>query len=262
LRGKERKMKRKAITTTMTILFLASTIMALFPSSVKAKEKVTTFTGTETFGYFLDPGTWTYPEGKVYMRGAIAVDYENCTDLRFNGTCIVVANANWDAEPPYADGIWWGTWTTISSVEGGIWEGTFTGWSYADGSRSFLCVGHGRGLFEGMDFVWTIEYPPPPAPGEWVITLLDPHWPFHEGPPDEVLPSYECKDCGATFATYREFQSHREKVHGAAKYYEVVTPTPTTAREPLPLPTHRCPECGQSFPTLREREAHMNLYHP
>jgi len=166
-------MKRKAI-TIVTMLFLASTVMALFPLSVKAKARVTYFIGTETSGPILDFGTWTFPGGNILVRGFVHVWYDDCDDPRVSGTNTVVANVNSDATTGV--GTMWGTFSSVSVVEGGWWEGTWTGKFHADGSSSVRAVGHGRGLFEGLKAKMTVEFSPDPAePGIISGYILDPH---------------------------------------------------------------------------------------
>ena len=150
-------MKRKAI-TIMTILFLASTVMALFPLSVKAKATKTYFTGTETFVELIDPGT-EWMSGKIYhLRGEIGIYRDECDDDRVTGNTTGVFNMNLDVTT--GRGSIWGTQFTVSDVEGGFWEGTWTGKIYADGSISARGVCHGIGLFEGLKERFTIEFPP------------------------------------------------------------------------------------------------------
>ena len=166
-------MKRKAI-TIITILFLAITVMALFPLSVKAKATKTYFTGTETWVEDIDPGT-EWMSGKIYhLRGGVSLYRDVCTDERITGDTTVVFNLNLDVTTGRVS--FWGTQFTVSDVGGGFWEGTWTGKGHADGSSSFRGVGHGRGLFEGLKVKYTIEFSPDPTePGIYSGYILDPH---------------------------------------------------------------------------------------
>ena len=152
-------MKTKAITAIMMMMFLASTVMALFPLSVKAKATKTYFTGTETPLKTIDPGTnWT-SGGKIYhVRGDISVYRDNCTDPRFTGN--VTAVANWNLDETTGRGSVWGTQFSVPDEDGGFWEGTWNGKMYADGSMSIRGVCHGIGLFEGLKYRYTMEFPP------------------------------------------------------------------------------------------------------
>jgi hypothetical protein len=152
---KSERMKTKAITAIMMMLFLASTVMALFPLSVKAKATKTYFTGTETPVQTIDSGT-EWMSGKIYhLRGDVSVYRDECTDPRFTGNVTAVANLNLDVTK--GRGSIWGTSITVSDVEGGFWEGTFAGKMYADGSMSIRGVCHGIGLFEGLKAKFTME---------------------------------------------------------------------------------------------------------
>jgi len=154
-------MKTKAITAIMMMLFLASTVMALFPLSVKAKATKKYFTGTETWVEDIEQGT-EWMSGKIYhLRGEIGIYHDACDDLRVTGNTTGVINYNLDVTT--GRGTIWGASITVPDEDGGSWEGTYNGKMYADGSMSIRGVMHGRGIFEGLKEKFTVDFSPDPA---------------------------------------------------------------------------------------------------
>lgn len=156
------------------VLIAVMAALLLVAGPVAAKATMTEFTGTETPRPIpVDPGTVTFPGGNIHIRGLVAVDDEVSDDPRMTGEATVYANANLDAD---GFGRLWGTWTlTPEPFEEGSWVGTFTGTFHADGSKSFRCVGDGRGAFEGLETMFTIEYAPGALVGQSSGRILDPH---------------------------------------------------------------------------------------
>jgi len=120
------------------------------------------------------PGAWTYPGGRLHVRGMIGL-YQQVMpgyDPRCSGLNTVVTNANWDAS---GVGPSWGTFCTVLEKEGDSgWEGTWTGKTYADGATSIRVEGHGYGDLEGQHVFMDIGFPSMDAWGDASGYILEP----------------------------------------------------------------------------------------
>jgi hypothetical protein len=147
------------ILTLIVVLFIV-------PGSAIAKSTMTSCTGTETLVDVLDPGIWTFPDGRIHVRGMV-MQYEEVSSCpQLAGINTVTMNANWDANEV---GPIWGT-ARPETHDGGVWEVTWTGKTYADGSSAYRAVGHGvAGSVEGLHAQLYATN------GEWTATILDPH---------------------------------------------------------------------------------------
>lgn len=125
-----------AILVVMAVLLIGT-------APVTAAEK-TEFQCTETFIATLDPGSWTFPDGNIHIRGMKSLFREE-GDARVEGDNTVVLNANWRSD---GTGPMWGTWRLVTD-EGGIWEGTWAGMMTEQGSW-YHAVGDGMGMYAGM----------------------------------------------------------------------------------------------------------------
>jgi hypothetical protein len=148
--------------------------LSLLVSPVAARATVTEFTGTQ---WLLEdtPGAMTFPGGNIHVRGAVHVNYWSASDPRLQGTATIVAHGNMDANMV---GPFWGPWRLDPDVGEGYWEGTYTGYWRADGSLPIHALAHGRGAFEGLKVMCTIDqvWPPTQAnPGIITGRILDPH---------------------------------------------------------------------------------------
>jgi hypothetical protein len=125
------------------ILFVMA-VLLLGVSPVAAAEK-TEFQCTETGVAMLNPGTWSFPDGNVHIRGMVQLLREEAPDPRSVGDNTVVVNANWRSD---GTGPMWGTWR-LETDEGGLWEGTWAGQMTEQGSW-YNAVGDGIDLYAGM----------------------------------------------------------------------------------------------------------------
>jgi hypothetical protein len=131
------KVRLAAILAVMAII-----LIVVAPGAAAEK---TVFECTDTFIETLNPGTWTYPDGNVHLRGMVNVSRAGAPDPRGIGYLTVVINANWDEN---YTGPMWGTFS-LETDEGGLWEGTWQGMATMEGSY-YLAVGNGFGLYDGM----------------------------------------------------------------------------------------------------------------
>ena len=92
-----------------------------------------------------DPGSWSFPDGNIHIRGMKQYGRVVCDDPRQTGVNYITVNANWDAN---FTGPMWGVFT-FQSDEGGIFKGTWNGMMTADGSW-YNAVGNGSGMYEGL----------------------------------------------------------------------------------------------------------------
>jgi len=149
----------------MLVILAVIGALLMVPGLVGAKATRYYLTGTETLDHIVDPGTWTFPDGNIHVRGFVQLYEDDCSDPRVSGWNTVVVNADWDVN--WA-GPMWGTFT-VRSDEEVTWEGTWTGKAYADGSSFIRAQGHGRGPYEGLKYFVTIES------GKMSGYILDPH---------------------------------------------------------------------------------------
>lgn len=140
------------------VLFVLVGMLLALAAPVAAADNVINCTGAEHFYAFLNPGTWTYPDGRVRVRGMMVQYLEEATCPQAAGINTVVINANWNANQV---GPMRGTNHSETAYGGGgIWEGTWQGKTNADGSSSYRGVSHGvSGSVEGM-ILWMEAYTP------------------------------------------------------------------------------------------------------
>jgi len=112
-----------------------------------AQATVTLYTATEAPGAIIDPGTVTFPDGNMHLRGAERYYTRVGSDPRVSGgTLTGVTNANLDKN---MSGPIWGTFRW--EIGGGVWEGTWQGrFNFVTGAGEYESVGHGSGDFRGL----------------------------------------------------------------------------------------------------------------
>ena len=167
-------MKSKRVLVSVFLLLIIVTMLG--PQSATAKAIRTKFTGTETMGDVIDPGTWLIlPNGGRHLRGYVAEAAENSTDPRLTGTATVVMNANLD---PSLTGPFWGTFVLNvepfqGCTEGGSWQGAYAGKiSYSQFYAYYHTVIQGvSGCVEGMK----VRFDADCFAGTYSGTILDPH---------------------------------------------------------------------------------------
>jgi hypothetical protein len=153
------EMKKNYIHFSAILIVMAVLLSGFAP--VMTAEK-TEFQCTETFVAILDPGTWSFPDGNIHIRGMVELFHEDAPDPRVVGDNTVVVNANW--RPDWTGPIW-GTWR-LETDEGGLWEGTWAGRMTGQGSW-YNGVGDGIGLYAGMTMLVDMNY------GECQIRILE-----------------------------------------------------------------------------------------
>jgi len=116
------------------VLIVAIGVAAFLPSAatVHAQATVTEFTGTEGPCAVVYPGTWTYPDGNIHIRGLILSCTETSDTPLYGGqnTIFLDANLRADSEAFFLGGVGpiWGTWQM------GDWAGTWEGKAVGDGA--------------------------------------------------------------------------------------------------------------------------------
>ena len=115
---------------------LAGLIVALvLPMNVAATGNVLVCTGEEYRIAFIDPGTWTYMDDRIKVRGMMMQYEEVASCGQASGVNTVVMNANWDAN---MTGPIWGTSHSETLYNGGgVWEGSWAGKVNPDGSSAY-----------------------------------------------------------------------------------------------------------------------------
>jgi len=156
------KPQKRLILTIVTVLG----VLLAFAAPIAAQASITEITGTEVCHMFnpINPGTWTFPDGNVHVRGMVFLCRDESSDPRETGNIEVVMDANWDSNmlgPIY------GTFRTVTD-EGGVWEGTWEGLVTTSGFQ-YHVIGMGQGRYEGMK-IW-LDY----VNGVFQGRILDPH---------------------------------------------------------------------------------------
>jgi len=149
-----------------TIVFVTVIGLALIiAGSASAEASDTRFEcGPEGPAMTTDPGTWSFPDGNIHIRGMKQFSRVDCPDSRQVGTNYITVNANWDQS---YHGPMWGTFTFISD-EGGKWTGTWNGQLTENGSW-YNASGKGQGIYAGMKLWVDKEY------DSTSMRILDPH---------------------------------------------------------------------------------------
>ena len=129
---------------------LAGLIVALvLPMNVAATGNVLVCTGEEYMIAFIDPGTWTFIDDRIKVRGMMMQYEEVASCGQASGVNTVVMNANWNSSEV---GPFGGTSHSETLYDGGgVWEGSFSGKVYSDGSSAYRATVIGvSGSVEGM----------------------------------------------------------------------------------------------------------------
>src|SRR3990172_4255505 len=113
-------MSKKYYRILAILSVMAALLLGVAPVAAADKEE---FTCTETFVGILNPGTWSFPDDNVHIRGMVELLREEAPDPRIVGSNTVVVNANWHSN---WTGPMWGTWR-LETDEGGLWKGTWAG---------------------------------------------------------------------------------------------------------------------------------------
>jgi hypothetical protein len=89
------KAQKRLILTIVTVLG----VLLAFVAPIAAQASITEITGTEVCHMFspINPGTWTFPDGNVHVRGMVFLCRDESSDPRETGNIEVVMDANWDA---------------------------------------------------------------------------------------------------------------------------------------------------------------------
>jgi hypothetical protein len=146
----------------MAVVVLILTILVAGP--VAAQARSTEVTGWVESCQVPDPGDWTYPGGNIHIRGMVRICRERGHPY-LTGVNTTIVNANYDSQ---WSGPVFGTFHRVTD-EGGEWEGTFSGVRTPDGRLVVHAVGHGRGMYEGLQIMVTLEN------GLLSARILDPH---------------------------------------------------------------------------------------
>jgi len=134
------------------VLVAVMVIPLILVTPVTAADKAE-FQCMEIYVDTLDPGSWSFPDGNIHVRGLVELFQETGPDPRLVGNNTVVVNANWHSD---MTGPIWGTFR-FETDEGGLWEGNWAGQVTAEGAW-YNARGDGYGIYEGMKGWWHIEY--------------------------------------------------------------------------------------------------------
>ena len=156
-----------------TLIPLLAIICAalLLPGFAESATK-TPFVGIETFVAELDPGSITFPAGKVHFRRAMNQLTDDTDNDQVTGTSVIVGNGNLDGLFP-PSGQLWGSWHTDVNA-GGSWDGKWTG-RLEMGVLSFRGTGHGSGDLEGLKIKIFGRSTSVPGISEYWGWVIDPH---------------------------------------------------------------------------------------
>ncbi len=133
-----------------TIIVLSMVLYGAAPAAAAEKDVLPC---TETSAGLIDPGTWTFPDGNIHIRGMVELLDESSPDPRDIGQNTIVLNANWNSE---FTGPMWGTFSLVTE-EGGLWEGTWAGLMTQQGPQ-YNATGDGFGLYAGMKIWVDMDY--------------------------------------------------------------------------------------------------------
>ena len=122
----------------------------------------TSFTGVETFGPVIDPGTVTPKGDMLIIRGLVQIAEDANTDPRVSGENIIEINANFVAAT--FSGPMWGK-AHLKNASG-EWDVTWVGKRTPEGHSSIRAWGRGEGGYKGLFATWkyTRSNPDPNAP--------------------------------------------------------------------------------------------------
>jgi hypothetical protein len=156
-------LRRKSSRVMLVLPALIAAVL-LVAGPVAAQATATEVTGWVESCEYSDPGHWTYPGGNIHIRGMVRICRERGHPY-LEGVNTTVVNANYDSQ---GSGPVFGTFHRVTD-EGGEWEGTFSGVRTTDGDAVVHAVGHGRGMYEGLQIMVTLEN------GLLTARILDPH---------------------------------------------------------------------------------------
>jgi hypothetical protein len=142
----------KKRTFTLVVLMAIALVLLFGVGQVNAADK-TVVPCYEQFVDTLNPGTWSYPDGNIHIRGMVQLFRETADDPRNIGYNTVVLNANWQSD---WTGPMWGTFS-FETDEGGLWEGTWAGRMTEEGSV-YNASGKGYGIYAGMKMWVDMDY--------------------------------------------------------------------------------------------------------
>jgi len=108
------------------------------------------FTGTETLGAIIDPGSTTQENGRLVIRGMVQQAQDNVTDPRVSGDLTIEINAYFDAST--FSGPMWGTF--ILKNNGGKWLCAWIGQRSVKGVSTLDAWGYGADGYEGLMAHW------------------------------------------------------------------------------------------------------------
>jgi len=108
------------------------------------------FSGIETPGEMIDPGSTENDQGNVYIRRMIQRAQDITNDERINGELIIEANVCLDPSTHW--GSLWGTFTLENS--GGKWLAAWIGQITAQGTTIYA-MGYGVGSYKDLMANWT-----------------------------------------------------------------------------------------------------------
>lgn len=142
-------------------IMMVLVVLALTITPVMAGEK-TESTCSETLISVLNPGTWTYPDGNIHIRGLVQFYRDESPDPRLDGYNTIVTNANWRGD---WSGPMWGTFHLVTDQGG--WDGTWTG-KMTEMGPELHGTGNGYGAYAGMK-MWVEE-----SSGSCKYVILEP----------------------------------------------------------------------------------------
>ncbi len=157
----------------LAVLFLAAALATIAAAPGINNPLVTQFSGTETFGPVLNPGTMVlHDDGQLMIRGLVQQAHDENTDGRVTGDITLEINTNFDAAT--FSGQMWGTAHLKNA--GGEWIITWVGRRTPEGHSDIQAVGRGVGGYEGLQARWnyTRSNPDPNAPMAITGFILDP----------------------------------------------------------------------------------------
>ena len=146
---------------SLVVLIALMLVLLLGVGSANAADK-SVFPCNEELIETLDPGTWTYPGGKIHIRGMVQLFRETSPDPRNIGYNTVVVNANWNSD---FHGPMWGTFSNATD-EGGLWKGTWAG-RVTENGPVYHATGKGHGIYAGMKMWVDVHY------GACTVTFLE-----------------------------------------------------------------------------------------
>ncbi len=165
-------MKNNGLRLFVLLLLVAS--LALMGAAPGIQNPlVSQFSGTETFGPVVNPGTMVlHDDGRLMIRGLVQMAHDETTDGRISGEIALEINANFDAAT--FSGQMWGTAHLKNAV--GEWFVTWVGDRTPAGHSNIRAVGRGAGGYEGLQARWnyTRSNPDPNAPMDITGFVIEP----------------------------------------------------------------------------------------